>query len=85
SYSRGAEAEADATALDILGKAGLDGSGLNRFFARLEREDKLGGGIPSLLLTHPPTAERLAATADAAKGNPALTEAQWQALRSICD
>jgi predicted Zn-dependent protease len=85
SYSRQAEAEADATALDILGKAGLDGGGLNRFFARLEREEKLGGGVPSLLLTHPPTAERLAATADAPKGERALTESQWQALRKICD
>jgi predicted Zn-dependent protease len=85
SYSRGAEAEADATALEILGKAGLDGSGLNRFFVRLEREDKLGGAVPSLLLTHPPTAERLAATANAPKGEPAMTDAQWQALRKICD
>jgi predicted Zn-dependent protease len=85
SYSRQAEAEADATALDILGKAGLDGSGLNRFFARLERENKVGGAVPSLLLTHPPTAERLAATADAPKGEPALTDAQWQALRKVCD
>jgi predicted Zn-dependent protease len=85
SYSRGAEAEADATALEILGKAGLDGSGLNRFFARLEREDKFGGAVPSLLLTHPSTAERLAATANAPKGEPALTESQWRALRKICD
>jgi beta-barrel assembly-enhancing protease len=85
SYSRGAEAEADATALEILVKAGLDGGGLNRFFVRLEREDKLGGAVPSLLLTHPPTAERLAATANAPKGAPALTESQWQALRKICD
>lgn len=85
SYSRHAEAEADATALEILGKAGLDGNGLNRFFARLEREDKVGGAVPSLLLTHPPTAERLAATADAPRGDPALTESQWQALRKVCD
>lgn len=85
SYSRQAEAEADATALDILGSAGLDGSGLNRFFARLEREGKLGSGMPSLLLTHPPTAERLAATADAPKGQPAMTEEQWQALRRVCE
>jgi beta-barrel assembly-enhancing protease len=84
SYSREAEAEADATALTILGKAGLDAHGLNRFFARLQKEGDIEASTPSLLLTHPPTAERLAATAQAPNGAPALTSEQWQALRSIC-
>jgi predicted Zn-dependent protease len=85
SYSRSAEAEADATALEILGKAGLDGHGLNRFFARLQKLGDLGSSTPTLLLTHPPTAERLAATAQAPNGAPALTPAQWQALRAMCE
>jgi predicted Zn-dependent protease len=75
-YSR--QAEADATALDILG-------GLNRIFSRLEREGKIGSGIPSLLQTHPPTSERLVATADVPKVDPALTESKRQALRKVCD
>jgi predicted Zn-dependent protease len=85
SYGRGAEAEADATALEILGKAGLDGHGLNRFFVRLQKEGDVETSTPSLLLTHPPTAERLAATAQAPNGASALTPAQWQALRAICE
>jgi predicted Zn-dependent protease len=84
SYSRGAEAEADATALAILGEAGLDAHGLNRFFTRLQKTGDIEASTPSLLLTHPPTAERLAATAQAPNGAPALTGEQWQALRSIC-
>jgi Zn-dependent protease with chaperone function len=85
SYSREAEAAADATALEILGRAGLDAHGLNRFFARLRKEGDIEESTPSLLLTHPPTAERLAATAQAPNGAPALTPAQWQALRAICE
>jgi Zn-dependent protease with chaperone function len=65
----------------ILGKAGLDAHGLNRFFARLQKEGDIEASTPSLLLTHPPTAERLAATAQAPNGAPALTSEQWQALR----
>jgi predicted Zn-dependent protease len=85
SYSRSAEAAADATALEILGKAGLDAHGLNRFFTRLQKLGDVETSTPSLLLTHPPTAERLAATAQAPNGAPALTPAQWQALRTICE
>jgi predicted Zn-dependent protease len=85
SYSREAEAEADATALAILGRAGIDGHGLHRFFQRLEQEGDLGSSVPSLLLTHPPTAERLAATAVAPSGARALDTGQWQALQAICE
>jgi predicted Zn-dependent protease len=85
SYSREAEAEADATALAILGKAGLDAHGLNRFFTRLQKAGDIEASMPNLLLTHPPTAERLAATAQAPNGAPALTPEQWQALRTICE
>jgi predicted Zn-dependent protease len=83
-YSRRAETDADAAALMLLQRAGIDGHGLNRFFVRMEKADKAGGFVPTLLLTHPPTAERLAATAKAADGAPALSEAQWQALKQIC-
>lgn len=84
-YSRQAEAEADANALKILGGAGLDGHGLNRFFLRLQQKGDISGVVPTLLLTHPPTAERLAATIDAPSGAPALSQSQWQALRTICE
>jgi hypothetical protein len=34
---------------------------------------------------HPPTAERIAATKRPPTGQPAFTDQEWQALRSICD
>lgn len=84
-YSRAAETQADGTALELLDRAGIDGRGLNRFLARLQGQGGSGNGVPALLLTHPPTAERLAATAKAAAGGPALSPEDWQALRHICD
>lgn len=42
--------------------------------------------LPDLLASHPATPERAALVAEAAKagGGPGLTDAEWQALRSIC-
>lgn len=85
SYGRDAEREADASAIAILGKADMDARGLFRFFDRLERDGNATAIVPAVLLTHPPTAERLAATADAPAGAPALDDTQWRALRAICE
>jgi predicted Zn-dependent protease len=82
-YSREAESEADATGVEMLERAGLRADGLATFFARLEKE----GGSSSFLRyvsSHPPSAERSAATARGAAGRPALTDAEWEALKEIC-
>ena len=61
-YSRAAEREADQYALERLYAAGIDSSGLERFFARLmEERDKDAGPFSRMLSTHPPTRERLEA------------------------
>jgi Zn-dependent protease with chaperone function len=94
--TRGAEREADAYALERMRAAGISTAGLARFFERQQgpakvAEEKGVGAellaeIGSYATTHPPDAERLAAfragaTADA---RPALTEAEWAALRAVC-
>jgi Zn-dependent protease with chaperone function len=82
-YSRGMEAEADATALLRLEAAGLDGTALRRLLTRLEAVAPLR--LPALLSTHPDTSER-GQGGPWATGQtpPALPEALWQALRAGC-
>lgn len=60
SFSRDAEQEADAFAVEVLPKAGIDPHGLVGFFETLQREK--GSGTASFLSTHPATAQRIAAT-----------------------
>jgi len=87
-YSRTKEAEADRIASQILGNAGISSRGLAKFFLRLQKAAK-GGTVGALALfnTHPALAERAARLKDqgSAPTNPALSPAQWRALRRICD
>lgn len=85
SYSREAEREADETGLRLLQTAGLRADGLGRFFQRF---GAAGGGAPAaidLLSTHP-SSESRAALAERAgtEGRPAMSEADWRALKGIC-
>jgi Zn-dependent protease with chaperone function len=82
SYSRRAEAAADAAGEEFLTRAGLRADGLGRFFARLEAIE--GHGPVALLATHPPTEERRAHATRSAAGTPPLSDAEWAAVRSIC-
>jgi len=85
-HSREAEAEADSTAVAILQHAGLRADGLATFFSRIERKN--GGRNPILRYasTHPPTSERHALVAQAGgAGENAMSDAEWAALKSICD
>ncbi len=60
-FSRDHETEADATGARLLYDAGIDPSGMPRFFARLaEEEGALASGL-ELLSTHPVSDERRAA------------------------
>jgi predicted Zn-dependent protease len=59
SFSREAENEADAFAVEILPRAGYDPQGLVDFFQTLINDGEGGGGVPSFLSSHPATAERI--------------------------
>lgn len=94
SYSRAAEEEADAGAVELLDAAGIDSDGLATFFERLTKqeapeEEKDAGTsftVPNYLRTHPATQQRIAAVRahPSRAASPALSPAQWQALRTIC-
>lgn len=93
SYTRAMEAEADAGALDLLRRAGIGSAGFAAFFERLEKHEEEKGkssgllfALPSYLRTHPATQQRLEAIAadGTAGGSPALSAADWQALKAIC-
>lgn len=87
-YTREAEEEADALGLDLMAKAGLDPAAAAAFFRRLEAKEAEKGlsGLPAFLSTHPPTPARAAAAASRAhRGTaPALTAAEWEAVRNAC-
>lgn len=89
-YSRSAEREADAEALRILKEARISPKPLAEFFDRLSGETggdgADGNGVGALFSTHPASPERARLAAEAAtyEARPAMTEAEWQALRSIC-
>jgi predicted Zn-dependent protease len=95
-YSREAEAEADATAIDILDGAGLRSDGLAHFFARIDKGEKTdGASLWRYVASHPPTHERIAALNNHPAQprrpggkpdelTPVLSEADWAALKAIC-
>jgi predicted Zn-dependent protease len=61
SFTREAEADADAFAVEVLPRAGYDPRGLVSFFHTLEREGG-GGAPPGFLSSHPAPASRIEAT-----------------------
>lgn len=86
-YSREAERDADAFALERLKAAGIGTQGLADFFVRLEKKHGDDGGpLFGLLSTHPATAERLAHIR--AAGLPGLRQAMgdedWTSVRQTC-
>jgi Zn-dependent protease with chaperone function len=88
-YSRDAEREADAFAVDTLSAAGGDPRALGPFLMDLERDAGPAGGLWSLVATHPMSEERRQAiearAADAAAGTgPLIAPADWAAIRGIC-
>jgi beta-barrel assembly-enhancing protease len=94
SYTRAAEEEADAGAMELLDRAGISSWGLLSFFERLLQDEEKSGEsqwlslvFPNYLRTHPATQQRIATVrAQAGPGTqPALNPRQWLALRTICD
>lgn len=89
SYSRDAEAEADARGQEILQSLGLSSQGMAPFFRRLAAHEPEAGPAKSVmefLSTHPDSLRRAdASEARAQPGRPAFTAAEWQAIRAACD
>lgn len=82
---RAFERDADATGVELLEKLGLRADGIASFFERmLEDHPKDAAAAIGIWSSHPPTAERIAATRRPATGKPAFTDGQWQSLRAIC-
>ena len=86
-YTRAAEREADAHALRMLEKAEISPAGIAEFFRRIGTiENKAGAPEWDLLRSHPNTEERAKAAANrpSYRATPAMSDADWQALRAIC-
>jgi predicted Zn-dependent protease len=91
SYTRQAEAEADDEALKLLEQSRISPKGFGDFFRRMSEADLPDGGAKSgglidVLRTHPPAQDRIARVdqANSYPATPALSAADWTALRSIC-
>lgn len=91
-YTRASEREADEVGLKLLKDAGISAKGLGDFFKRVEEIEKRDGEIAKtiksldLLRSHPPTKEReeLVARQGPYPSTPALSDADWQVLKTIC-
>ncbi len=84
-YSREDELEADRVGVDLLNAAGTDSRGLLAFFDRLSDRGQEIPGALEFLSTHPSgDTRKKALQAYVGKGNTALTETQWKALRGVC-
>lgn len=87
SYTREAEAAADAAAFDMLAAAQVSAEGMAAFFDTMAgRQGRVA--LPEILSTHPDPggrAETARALAEAQGAtDPALGAAEWDALRNIC-
>jgi Zn-dependent protease with chaperone function len=86
SYSRGAEAAADAFSAKTMRGLGRSPVPLGQFLIRLTGAEK--GGAIGLLASHPLSQDRLAAlqASDApATGAPLLNDEEWRALKTVCN
>ena len=85
-YSRDAERDSDLIALDILSGADISPKGFADFFDRMSKDEGSTGGALSFMSSHPPSDGRALAARNAAPANiePALSKANWKALRAIC-
>lgn len=82
---RAFERDADATGVALLEKLELRADGISSFFEQmLQKAPGDMAAAAGIWSSHPPTAERIAATRRPASGKPAFTDAEWRALRSVC-
>jgi len=84
SYSRHAEAAADAYSVELMQKADADAKALGAILSRIASAKEEGF---ELLRDHPDTKARIAAINKATveyQLKPLLTAAEWKALKAIC-
>lgn len=85
SYSREAETAADTFAIEIMHKLGRSPKPAAELMFRITGKE--GGGLTSILASHPLTEDRLARMTREdrpASGPPLLTAKEWQSLKLIC-
>jgi predicted Zn-dependent protease len=85
-HTRELESEADEGAVTMLDGAGIGSAGLARFFKSIEQPEKRGLQLPEYLSSHPQTSKRIEAIERSAhrSSTPALSPAEWQALKGVC-
>ncbi|KAB2848992.1 MAG: M48 family metallopeptidase [Hyphomicrobiaceae bacterium] len=92
-YTRGAEKEADDSAISTLRKARISPKPFAAFFQRMTGREKKAPTVPNprnitldIFSTHPNSADRAqkALTQPDYPTEPALSPAEWQELRAIC-
>ena len=82
---RAFEREADATGVSLLEKLEIRADGIASFFEQMmDKESTDMAAAAGIWSSHPPTAERIAATKRPPTGKPAFTDAEWKALRNVC-
>ena len=83
-FRREAEMEADASAIELLERAGMSTRGLADFFDRLDRKMGDMPEIPHMLSTHPPDESRRERfERNATERAPSLGAREWRELREI--
>lgn len=84
-YSHKAEYAADRLAVAMLNRSGIRGGPFSGFFARMHAKGKGASVWNKYVGTHPPSLERANAVKVLATGNgPAMSWADWLALKRIC-
>jgi beta-barrel assembly-enhancing protease len=68
--TRGFEQEADASGITLLAKAGFDPYDMSAFFEKMQEQSRYDHSVPPILLTHPVSAERVAAARNRAVNYP---------------
>jgi predicted Zn-dependent protease len=85
SYSRSAEREADRIGVTMLNRANIRGDGFADFFNRVAKMQGPRGGVSSYFATHPSSTARAKRVRQMATGRgPAMSPADWRAIRAIC-
>lgn len=86
-FSRELEHDADARAMQLLAAEGISTKGMADFFGRLadRKSSREAKDVAEWFSTHPDTERRAQAARAAAKpGRPAMSQAEWSAVRLAC-
>ncbi len=89
SYSQDAESDADVFAYEVLAAADIPPSALGEMFERFRAKSGDAEGLAAHFLSHPSLGDRIeaarVATPEGFTPRPILNDAEWTALKDICD